>query len=129
VGEHKTKKCEVCERIARFFYLISCNRTSSISLIQVNSNMLRRSCRVERNQLARLVELGTEPPSPKEEQSMDQTKEERIREKAHSMWEQEGRPEGQDSRHWEEAEKQLVEADSVAAGQPSKDPKREPRDH
>jgi hypothetical protein len=58
---------------------------------------------------------------------MDKTKENRIRETAHAKWEQEGRPEGQETRHWQEAEEQMVEADSVAAGQPSKDPKHEPR--
>jgi hypothetical protein len=55
------------------------------------------------------------------------TQEERIREKAHAMWEQEGRPTGQELRHWEEAEKAVVEADSIAAGQPSKNPAHEPR--
>jgi hypothetical protein len=57
------------------------------------------------------------------------TREERIREKAHALWEKEGRPIGQESRHWEEAEKLVNEADSVAAGQPVKDPTHEPRNH
>jgi hypothetical protein len=59
--------------------------------------------------------------------SMPQTREERIREKAQALWEKEGRPNGQESRHWEEAEKLVNEADSIAAGQPAKDPSHQPR--
>jgi len=55
------------------------------------------------------------------------TREERIRQKAHALWEKEGRPTGQGARHWEEAEKQEIEAESIAAGQPSKDPTHQPR--
>jgi Protein of unknown function (DUF2934) len=58
---------------------------------------------------------------------MTATREQRIREKAHALWEQEGRPAGQESRHWEEAEKQVTEADSIAAGEASKNPTDEPR--
>jgi hypothetical protein len=32
----------------------------------------------------------------------------RIRERAHRLWEQEGRPEGREALHWHEAERQLV---------------------
>jgi len=58
---------------------------------------------------------------------MAQTREERIREKAHALWEKAGRPAGQDTQHWEEAEKLVNEADSIAAGQPSKNPTHQPR--
>ncbi len=58
----------------------------------------------------------------------DQTREERIRAKAHALWEKEGRPDGQDGRHWDEAQKLIDEADSVAAGQGPKGPKREAPD-
>lgn len=34
----------------------------------------------------------------------EQTREQRIREIAHRLWEQEGRPSGQEQRHWEMAE-------------------------
>ena len=49
-------------------------------------------------------------------------REERIRELARAIWEQEGRPEGQSERHWRMAEK-AVEADEhaepeVSMGQP-----------
>ena len=33
-----------------------------------------------------------------------ETREQRIREIAHRIWEQEGRPSGQEQRHWEMAE-------------------------
>jgi hypothetical protein len=42
------------------------------------------------------------------------------------MWEEGGRPEGQDGRHWDEAAKIIDEQDSVAAQAP-KDPTRENR--
>ena len=58
---------------------------------------------------------------------MDLTREERIRALAYSLWEKEGRPDGQGTRHWEEAEKLVAEQDSLAAGQPSKDPTHQPR--
>lgn len=34
----------------------------------------------------------------------DEDREQRIRELAYAIWEQEGRPEGQSERHWETAE-------------------------
>ncbi|MBW9054989.1 DUF2934 domain-containing protein [Rhizobium mesosinicum] len=33
--------------------------------------------------------------------------ENRVRERAYAIWEKEGRPEGQDRRHWKEAEVEL----------------------
>ena len=55
------------------------------------------------------------------------TREERIRDKARALWEKEGRPDGHDARHWQEAERLIDEADSVAAGEASKNPDHEPR--
>lgn len=36
----------------------------------------------------------------------EQSREERIRERAHEIWEREGRKDGDHERHWEEAEKE-----------------------
>ncbi|KAB0495083.1 DUF2934 domain-containing protein [Pseudomonas vancouverensis] len=47
------------------------------------------------------------------------TEDKRIREFAYQIWESEGKPEGQEARHWEMARK-LAEAEALA---PSKSPK------
>ncbi|MDR9753659.1 DUF2934 domain-containing protein [Pseudomonas sp. SZMC_28357] len=47
------------------------------------------------------------------------TDDKRVREFAYQIWESEGKPEGQESRHWEMARK-LAEAEALA---PSKSPK------
>lgn len=47
------------------------------------------------------------------------TNDKRIREFAYQIWESEGKPEGQEARHWEMARK-LAEAEALA---PSKSPK------
>ena len=47
------------------------------------------------------------------------TDEKRIREFAYQIWESEGKPEGQEARHWEMARK-LAEAEALA---PKKSPK------
>lgn len=47
------------------------------------------------------------------------TEDKRIREFAYQIWESEGKPEGQDARHWEMARK-LAEAEALA---PKKAPK------
>lgn len=36
-----------------------------------------------------------------------QSREKQIRARAHQLWEQEGRPEGQHQRHWEEASREI----------------------
>ncbi len=38
---------------------------------------------------------------------MDQDHQERIRQRAHEIWESEGRPEGRDAHHWSQAEQEL----------------------
>ena len=51
--------------------------------------------------------------------------EQRIRELAHHIWESEGRPQGEDARHWQMAER-LVEASEsakAARGKPRAAPK------
>jgi Rod binding domain-containing protein len=47
------------------------------------------------------------------------TEDKRIRELAHQIWESEGKPHGEDARHWEMARK-LAEAEALT---PSKSPK------
>ncbi|WP_077966460.1 DUF2934 domain-containing protein [Ensifer adhaerens] len=43
-------------------------------------------------------------------------KEERIRRRAHTIWESEGRPFGEEKRHWEQARRELEEDGSSGAG-------------
>ena len=38
---------------------------------------------------------------------MDQNRQEEIRKRAHQIWEDEGRPEGKDSEHWDRAAREL----------------------
>ena len=38
---------------------------------------------------------------------MDQNRQEEIRKRAHQIWEEEGRPEGKDSEHWDRAAREL----------------------
>jgi hypothetical protein len=40
-----------------------------------------------------------------------ENREERIRQKAHELWERAGRPEGHDARHWSDAEKMIEQED------------------
>jgi uncharacterized low-complexity protein len=47
------------------------------------------------------------------------TDEKRIREFAYQIWESEGKPEGQEARHWEMASK-LAEAEALAPKKPAK---------
>jgi hypothetical protein len=49
-------------------------------------------------------------------------KEERIRQRAHAIWEREGKPHGSDARHWEQAIREIEEEDAAAAA--SQKPKR-----
>jgi hypothetical protein len=43
-------------------------------------------------------------------------REQRIRERAHSLWEQEGRPEGRDREHWERAMREIDDEAMQAGG-------------
>ena len=40
---------------------------------------------------------------------MSDKREQRIRERAHQIWESEGRPDGQDQSHWERASREIEE--------------------
>ncbi|MNL46324.1 hypothetical protein D3C87_1690260 [compost metagenome] len=53
------------------------------------------------------------------------TDDKRIREFAYQIWESEGKPEGQESRHWEMARK-LAEAEALAPKKPPKAPAGKP---
>lgn len=53
------------------------------------------------------------------------TDDKRIREFAYQIWESEGKPEGQESRHWEMARK-LAEAEALAPKKPAKAPSSKP---
>jgi hypothetical protein len=44
-------------------------------------------------------------------------REERIRRRAHEIWELAGRPLGEDIRHWEQAAREIDEEDAAAAGE------------
>ncbi|WP_339546962.1 DUF2934 domain-containing protein [Pseudomonas sp. RA_35y_Pfl2_P32] len=50
------------------------------------------------------------------------TDDKRVREFAYQIWESEGKPEGQEARHWEMARK-LAEAEALAPTKPVKTPK------
>lgn len=43
----------------------------------------------------------------------------RIRQRAHEIWEQEGRPDGSHERHWRQAESEVTAADAKAAQKPA----------
>jgi hypothetical protein len=47
------------------------------------------------------------------------TDEKRVREFAYQIWESEGKPEGQEARHWEMARK-LAESEALTPSKPSK---------
>ena len=55
---------------------------------------------------------------------MDDRKE-RIRQRAYAIWESEGRPEGEDRRHWERAERELAERDQRPASDATNDRREE----
>ncbi len=46
------------------------------------------------------------------------SREQRIRDRAHRLWESEGRPEDQDKRHWEAAEQAIDAEDRAASTKP-----------
>ena len=49
---------------------------------------------------------------------MNDERTQRVRDRAHALWEQAGRPEGQDAQHWSQAEHEIAaeeEAQSSAA--------------
>jgi Protein of unknown function (DUF2934) len=42
---------------------------------------------------------------------MNNQREQRIRDRAHQIWEREGRPDGQEQNHWERASREIDEED------------------
>lgn len=44
---------------------------------------------------------------------MSGDRDERIRQRAHKLWESEGKPEGSAQRHWQQAEAEITQADSA----------------
>jgi len=50
---------------------------------------------------------------------MDQDHQERIRQRAHEIWESEGRPEGRDTDHWSRAQEELK--NEMGEDQPAQD--------
>ncbi|WP_137391914.1 DUF2934 domain-containing protein [Rhodoligotrophos defluvii] len=46
-------------------------------------------------------------------------REQRIRERAHALWEQDGRPDGRDQEHWERAAKAIEAEDGHASDAPA----------
>ena len=45
-------------------------------------------------------------------------KEERVRQRAHAIWERGGKPHGSDARHWEQATREIEEEDAVSVASP-----------
>ncbi|MFC3630691.1 DUF2934 domain-containing protein [Paracoccus angustae] len=60
---------------------------------------------------------------------MDHDHQERIRQRAHEIWESEGRPEGRDAEHWNRAEEELKNrtGDDQPAGDAESQPARAAR--
>lgn len=51
---------------------------------------------------------------------MDEERTHRIRERAHALWEQAGRPHGQDSDHWSQAEREIAAEDEASSSMQGK---------
>jgi hypothetical protein len=51
-----------------------------------------------------------------QENGSDEVREERIRVRAHHLWEAAGRPEGQQHEHWEQARRDIDAEDDVQSG-------------
>ena len=49
---------------------------------------------------------------------MDEARRRRLSERAHAIWEREGRPEGQSERHWATAEEELRAEEQDRTGAP-----------
>jgi hypothetical protein len=50
---------------------------------------------------------------------MSEDRERRIRERAHALWEQAGRPRGRHDEHWRQASQEIGEEGSGQQGEPS----------
>ncbi|MBM3606110.1 MAG: DUF2934 domain-containing protein [Alphaproteobacteria bacterium] len=49
---------------------------------------------------------------------MDEKRTQKIRDRAHAIWEEAGRPEGRDAEHWAQAEREIAAADDAAVDAP-----------
>ena len=49
---------------------------------------------------------------------MTTVREQRIRQRAHRIWEQSGSPDGQEAQHWQQAERE-IDAEDAPASQPA----------
>jgi hypothetical protein len=58
---------------------------------------------------------------------MTETREEWIRRRAYSLWEEEGHPTGRDSHHWEQARKEREVLEGSAASTDGKEVKTRPK--
>jgi hypothetical protein len=47
---------------------------------------------------------------------MENDRIERIRERAHRLWEEQGQPEGRDAEHWEQATREIDAEDAEGRG-------------
>lgn len=50
---------------------------------------------------------------------MDEDHVQRVRDRAHALWEQAGRPEGQDAEHWSQAEREIAAEEEAQFSAPS----------
>lgn len=53
---------------------------------------------------------------------MQESREDRIRHRAHQLWEEQGRPEGMHDQHWEQARAQIDEDDATPTARLEQDP-------
>jgi hypothetical protein len=72
---------------------------------------LKMSCGVERNSILSIIyRNGANGPDRAEpEGAMDRESEDRIRARAHELWEQAGKPKGREEEFWLRAERELSE--------------------
>ena len=52
---------------------------------------------------------------------MDDERERRIRERAHEIWEREGRPDGAQEEHWRRASEEIDAEDQAGSGSPAEE--------
>ncbi len=50
---------------------------------------------------------------------MSDERERKVRERAHAIWEREGRPDGRDQEHWERASHEIETEERTPGGQPT----------
>ncbi|MFC0202055.1 DUF2934 domain-containing protein [Paracoccus rhizosphaerae] len=50
---------------------------------------------------------------------MNEERTQRVRDRAHALWEQAGRPEGQDAQHWSQAEQEIAAEEEAQSSAPA----------